>query len=295
MMHPCKPATTERPDRKSGDGVAWVHFLLCGVAAMLTPATLVGQTSSAAPPAKPAGTQAVAPSQAVPPKKLDNKEIAQRPYNAVFTKPQYPSTAVQQKQFTIQYVYNYAESTYTPAVPLPTVARASAKFNTPENALIALYSAMRSADFEGFLNCWDEASRAGFEAQSKSSPQYKQKLLANWKTIVADKPAVLTHRLDTVNYVILDAVIQNAFGPGKPFDDSEVLVFEKGRWVLSNQFQTDGLITQHDLKAKGDKVTYDFDLRPLLPEGGAGTAANHAQEEFLKAHNKMSTVTETVE
>ena len=251
----------------------------------------VGETGPApAPQATPA-----AGAQPAAPKKLENKDIAQRPYNAIFTKPQYPSTPVQQKQFTVQYVYNYAESTYTPAVPMPSVAKSALKFNTPENALIALYSAMRSADFDGFLNCWDEPSRTDFEAQAKASPKFKQQLLGNWKTIVAGKAIVLTHRLDTVNYIILDAVIQNAYGPGKSFDDSEVLVFEKGRWVLSNQFQTDGLIAQHDFKTTGDMKSYDFDLRPLLPEGGAGTAANHAQEQFLKAHNKTSVVTQTVE
>jgi len=269
-------------------GAALAAALLCAFA----PSMQAQQT--AAPAAGPAVPAAPAAGQQLP-KGLDNQHIAERPYNPIFTKPQFPSSPMQQKQFTVQYVYNYAESTYTPAVPLPTPSRSAIKFDTPENALIALYSAMRAPDFDGFLNCWDEPSRAALQAQVKNSAAFKQKLLDAWKTMVADKPILLTHRLDTVNYIVLDAVIQNAYGPGKPFEDSEVLVFEKGRWVLSNQFQIDGLITQHLLKAQGDKVSYDFDLRPLLPEGGAGTAANHAQEQFLKAHNKTSTVTQTVE
>ena len=265
------------------------------LSALLLCAFTIGATAQQ--PAGPAVAGGTAAGQA--PKQVDNAHVSDRPYNAIFTKPQFPSTGMQQKQFTLQYVYNYAESTYTPAVPLPSVGRSTAKFDTPENALIALYSSMRAGDYDAFLNCWDEPSRAGLEAQAKTTPEFKNKLMANWKTMVAGKPILLTHRLDTVNYIILDATIQNANGPGKSLEDPEVLVFEKGRWVFSNKFRTDGLVSQHAFtapgKVMGDKVTYNFDLRPLLPEPGPGAAANHAQQAFLKTHNRSAAVTETVE
>lgn len=303
MMYTDGAVTRRRTGAKRCHGCAAAWTLRCLspaplllIGLLITAAVARAQTIPPAPAASASPVQTPAVGlPAGPPRKLDNKEIAQRPYNPIFTPPQFPSSQRQQKQFTVQYVYNYAESTYTPAVPLPSVAKSAAKFDTPENALIALYSTMRNADFSGFLNCWDEPSRAALDAQMKASPPAKQELLAAWKNLIAGKTILLTHRLETVNYVVLDAVVQNAYGPGRPFADSEVLVFEKGRWTLSNQFQTDGLITQHDFKAEGDKVTYDFDLRPLLPEGGAGAAANHAQEAFLKTHNQRSAVSETVE
>lgn len=111
-----------------------VAAVLC--AGAISAPTMPAQTTPA--PRKPAAADADAP---VVPQinthPLGAKELAKRPYSPVLPAPLYPSTPRKQSQFVVQYVYNYAQSTYSPPVNLPQVSRASAQRDTPEGTLIA--------------------------------------------------------------------------------------------------------------------------------------------------------------
>ena len=50
----------------------------------------------------------------------DSQHLKDVPYNESLPKPIFPSTPRVQKEFTVRYIYDYAMSTYTPAVTLAT-------------------------------------------------------------------------------------------------------------------------------------------------------------------------------
>lgn len=137
-----------------------------------TPAQTPTQTPVQPPATKPPAPAAAKPLVPDGPLASDNKhytskDLSVRPYSPAIPAPLYPSSQRKQSQFTVQYVFNYATSNYTPPVPLALVSRAAARHDSPEAALTAYYSAMRSGDYEAWLQCWDEPSRKALEATTK--------------------------------------------------------------------------------------------------------------------------------
>ena len=105
--------------------------------AVFTPVlVLVAQTTQVARPATPD----VAPVSGA--RSFDYSHLKDRPYTFGLPTPSFPSSARVQREFVVEYLYDYATSTYTPEVSLPIVPVAQFKRDTPENALIALFSAM---------------------------------------------------------------------------------------------------------------------------------------------------------
>jgi hypothetical protein len=254
------------------------------------------QSAATTPVAKVQAPQA-APAVTTPAAKRSYtaKDTAQRPYSPALPAPLYPSTPRKQSQFTVQYVYNYAQSNYTPAVTLPLVSRAAAKRDTPEAALIAFYSAMRSGDYEAWLQCWDEPSRRDLVAKTKEQKNGPEYWRALWRQFYTGRRFVLMDRLETVNYVILDVQIEDPNKPGQNMPDSEVLVGHEGQWWVSNAFTNDGLVMNYDTSAPTNKVTKEYDIAPTKELVGPAKVSGDSQKDFFAHHASTASLTRTVE
>ncbi len=247
---------------------------------------------------KPAIGQALPDGNAAAPGSLTPRvstDIAKRPYTSALPAPLYPSTPRKQSQFTVQYIYNYAQSSYSPPVVLPLLSRGAGKHDTPESTLAAYYSAMRSGDYEGWLQCWDEPSRKALEARTKQQKNGAEYWRALWRQYFANKRFVLKDRLETVNYIILDTDIEDPAHPGAKQPDSEVLTSKLGQWYLTNEFTDDGLVMNFDPSAPTAKAVKQFEIAPISQLVGPATLSGQAQKDFFARHTVSSSLTRTME
>lgn len=258
----------------------------------------------------PVYAQAVRPAQAPPPPgqsapsaapsntvqvPLSSRQLSQRAYSAALPAPLYPATPRKQGQFTVQYVYNYAQSNYAPPVTLPILSRAAATHDTPEGSLTAFYAAMRSGDYEAWLQCWDEPSRRALEAITKSKKNGPEYWRSIWRQIYTGRRITLVDRIETVNYIILDTEIDDPAKPTAKQLDSQVLVGQAGKWLLTNEFTNDGLVENYDPAARVSSVTKDYEIAPLSSLTGPAALSGEAQRDFFAHHAKSASLTRTVE
>lgn len=257
---------------------------------------MASPAQTAAPAKAPAAAQAI-PAVTAPQytHSYSAKDIARRPYSPAIPAPLYPSTPRKQSQFTVQYVYNFAQSTYSPSVTLPLVSRASVRRDTPEAALTAFYSAMRSGDYEAWLQCWDEPSRRDLEAQTKEKKNGAEYWRALWRQFYAGKQFVLLDRLETVNYIILDAAIDDPTKPNGRQMDSQTLVGHEGQWWVTNAFTNDGLVMNFDPSAPTTEAVKEYDLAPAKDLAGPAALTGQAQKDFYAHHTSTASLTRTVE
>ena len=257
------------------------HLRKAALAALLV--TLPGAAQQVEVPRTPAPTQTTDPAY----KAFDAQHLKDMPYGGNLPRPAYPSTERVQRAFTVEYVYDYAYSTYQPAVELPTVSPLQAKRDTPEAALIAMFSAMRTGNYEAFVQCFDEAGKAHLAAIAKEQNQGAAFWQGMWKKAIGNKGVLLIDRVETVGYIILNARF-NTPTNNAPFPN----IFKNvgGQW-----FATD------DLGQRADQMLMSF--RPSLAGEiirvqpvpvaqlvGPAKQQGEAQAEFLKNHDTRSTM-----
>lgn len=254
---------------------------------LLVTGAAVAQVTPNATKATPATGKAAAPN-----KRYTNKEIADRPYSPeLLPKPMYPSSPREQKQFTAQFIYNYAQSNYTPAVVLPNSINASK--NTLETALTAFYSAMQAGDYDAWLLCWDEPSRAAFVKDATENHHDATYWRGMWKQAFEGKRVLLIDRIEMVGYVILDVKIVdkvegNRPGASKAYDVPSVFKNDGGRWLLTNELSSDPMLTS--FMPGQDKVVYEHSVLPISEIANEQRDLREAQKLFFENHVKTAQV-----
>jgi hypothetical protein len=168
---------------------------------------------------------------------LDSSHLKDRPYGGSLPRPAYPSTERVQREFVVQYVYDYAYSAYNPAASIPNQPRQQADRSTPEGALTALFSAMRTGDYEGWLACWDEQTRKQLVDTKRQDYRDPAAWLKAWKSSIAGKEVSLIDRVETVSYIILDIRFAGA-------SVNAPIVFKsvKGQWYATNELRDDQML-----------------------------------------------------
>ncbi len=216
---------------------------------------------------------------------IDAQHLKDVPYGEALPKPLYPSSQRLQKEFVIRYIYDYAISTYTPAVKLPQVPRAQVDRKTPEAALVALVSAMRSGDYEAWLQCWDEPARKGFEETAKSGQADAAKFKKGWATAFAGKDIMLIDRIELVADVILDARVQGG-GNTTPFPT--VFRHIQGEWFATQELGNNAFLGSYQPGLAGidNRVT----PVPLSMLPNSKDPNYTAQAEFLHNHALVPSV-----
>jgi hypothetical protein len=233
--------------------------------------------------------QPAAPGQV---KSFDSQHLTQRPYDASLPKPIFPSTPREQKEFTVRYIYDYAESTYSPPAALPTVTKLQFDRSTPEGAMTAFVSTMQEGDYDGWLQCWDEESRKAFTDAAKTGKQDAAYWKKVWQTAVAGRTITLDYRLELVGYVILDARMAM---PGKPPSELFPTVFKNvsGKWLATTGLGTS--IFLGDWRPGVAGIDNRVTPQPLAGATGGWVQQAEAQQQFLKQHATRSEVVQAAQ
>ncbi len=166
---------------------------------------------------------------------ITSANLKDRTYSDSWPKPSFPSSERAGKQFTVEYVYRYVQSDYTPAVVLPQVRHSEAESDTPEHTLIALLSAVKTLDYDWWLSLWDTKSQQLFRDEATAKKQDSAYWKAVWQKQYVGKPATLVSRIETVNDIMLEFRV-GPLQPGAGTGLQPVIVKrENGRWVLTRE------------------------------------------------------------
>ncbi len=195
-----------------------------------------------------------------------------------------------QRTFTVEYVYDYAISTYQPAVDLPTISALQAKRDTPEDALIAFVSAARTGNYDAFIECLDDAGKARMQALSKD-PKQANPLWQGVKQFYANKPVQLLDRVETAGYVILDTRF-NTPTANAPFPN--IFKYVSGKWLATDELgqRADQMLMTFRPSLAGETIRVQ--PVPVAKLAGAGRQQIEAQDKFPKNHDLRNSMVETV-
>lgn len=218
---------------------------------------------------------------------IDSQHMTERPYNASLPKPIFPSTPREQKEFTVRYIYDYAESTYSPPATLPTITRLQFDRSTPEGALIALVSAMQEGDYDGWLQCWDQESQKAFTDAKQDAASWKK----NAQASIAGKTVVLVYRIELTSYVILDTRLVSGKNQSLPFPS--VFRNVNGKWFATNALGSNNFLGYWQPGVAG----IDNRTSPVPAAGLTGISAQvaDAQQQFIKQHATRSEVVQAAQ
>lgn len=150
--------------------------------------------------------------------------------------PIYPVEVTESKEFTLEYVYRYYLQKYKQPLQLNYVNKEDMNFTSPENALVALVSAITAANIQAFLESWDTISRAELAANFVN-PESAEAIRQEWKNLYENSKLFLLSRIDRKGFVILEYVIKK--------ENHEDLVEriniaeEDGKWKATNKFSKD--------------------------------------------------------
>jgi len=107
-----------------------------------------------------------------------------------------PRLVTANKKVIVENVTTVAVGTWTPAVPVTAVSRASASYATPEKAAVALLSAMAAGDYAWWLSIWSPEARALMTQRYQESGRTSADIVANWRGILTERPAVLVGKAE---------------------------------------------------------------------------------------------------
>ena len=211
---------------------------------------------------------------------FDLTHLKDRPYTNDLPKPSYPSTERVQREFVVEYLYDYAFSAYTPVVKMPVLPAAQFQRDTPEHALIALFSAMRSGDFENWMKGWDEKERTQLEKGAKEQKQDAVFWRKLWSGAFSSaKDVELVDRIETASkYVILDVRLPGTNLLRVP----NAFKLVQGQWLATNELSTNPILYQFRPELAGVvNMVPPVDVSLLDKEN---TAETETQQQFLYQH-----------
>jgi hypothetical protein len=217
---------------------------------------------------------------------FDMQHLKDVPYSGSLPKPIFPSSDRVQRSFIVEYVYDYAYSTYRPEVQLPVVSPLQAKRDNPEDALIAFFSAMRTGDYEAFLKCWDDATQATLRAQAKDKNQGAAYWQNIWKQMFGNKQVLLADRMETNGYVILDTRFSTPAGSAA-FPNIFKLVGQQ--WLATNDLSADPLIMNIPPRLAGEIIRVQPTASAKL-SNPADKQQLQSQADFLRYHDTRDNI-----
>jgi hypothetical protein len=220
--------------------IAQPGLLLCCTATLLATLLPVSQPATAQTAAKRAPAPPAPPLALDKPISADN--LTERGYTDGWPKPSYPSTDREKKQFTVEYVYRYAQSDYNPPVAVPQITHAQSQTDTPEHTFLAFMSALKSQDYDWWLSLWDTRSQQMFRDEAVAKKQDAAFFKAMWQQQFAGRPVTLVSRLETVGDIVLEYRLGVAAqGKQAPLYPAPMRN-ENGRWVLTRELSDQAFV-----------------------------------------------------
>lgn len=199
-------------------------------------------------------------------------------------KPLYPTTEREDSKFTVQYVYNFARYRYTPAVEVEAVKRATASYETPEQACVAFLSSMTSLDYDWWLSNWDKDSRQRLEADNDAHHQDSTFWRSAWQRAFTGRRITLEQRLESGPYVLIVYRVDDVRDPGASFSHLLAFRLNNNQWMATEELAADSLYL-YALDGRS-RISQNEILSPVQGYDPAFNDSRKGQMEFLADYPK---------
>jgi hypothetical protein len=155
--------------------------------------------------------------------------------------PDFSTTKPEVKKVRVENTYYYRLMQYEPLVQIKLLSRPEdSSYKTPEEALISILSAMFAKNYNWWLQGWTQSAISFKKSQNQKENRTADGWVRGWTKLLINKQAILTHRAETGNYVILGYKLIDAAHPANTAIDSELdFTFENGRWLATNDLASD--------------------------------------------------------
>lgn len=138
-------------------------------------------------------------------------------------------------EFVVEKYYTFPVYYYKQPLLLSEIEHASASYSTPEDTFISFISSMKALDKDWFLESWDASSRLKINEEF-SDPNFQNQVFAAWKDTFVSAEINLFRRVDTANFIILEAKVGQE---GNSFNLIHRFIFEEGKWLVTRKYSDD--------------------------------------------------------
>ncbi len=148
------------------------------------------------------------------------------------------------KTLSVETVYPYSIQTYTPPWSVSTtVARAQARYDTPEACLEAYFSSMAAFDYSWNNQAWDSKSLAQMALGDRRDGMTPDKWIALWRENFAGRAFELLTKITYGKYVLIEYQ-RLPLAKGEPAAvETMALVLENKEWKLTQALASDPLLS----------------------------------------------------
>ncbi len=166
--------------------------------------------------------------------------------SATMPPPKFPSAKPESKRLVVQHVYDYVRHVFEPAHAMKPVARQQASYTTPEDAFVALYSAMYAGDHAWWSSSWDKESRALMASRDKKLARSPDAWTKAWKKQLQGRRVYITERVDSGRYAFVVFELRDAAGKVS-FRSMSTFKPDGKRWWATQELARDAMF-HHYLK-----------------------------------------------
>jgi len=151
-------------------------------------------------------------------------------------KPVYKTTRAKYEEIKEEVVYPYEVMDYVGRVKLDLIQNKSdAKYDTPEGALVSLFSAVYEGEYDWWLNSWTKESGLKLKEDLDSEDELTEK----WRSLFKDSYVALISRIETGKYVLLYYNVATKERNKIIQRQTIAFVKEDGKWLATNELSAD--------------------------------------------------------
>ncbi|WP_028100701.1 hypothetical protein [Pseudoduganella violaceinigra] len=112
------------------------------------------------------------------------------------------------KKVVVETYTTVGVSTFVPPQPVTALTRGAAGYSTPEKAAVALLSAMAAGDYDWWISMWSPEARALMEKRYRDSGRQPADIVANWRGLLSERPAVLLGKAEYARQRVTYALVR---------------------------------------------------------------------------------------
>ena len=179
--------------------------------------------------------------------------------------PAVKSTPSRIKALVVEKTYLYRVYEVAPPVRLDPDAfpATDASAKRPEATLQEQFVAMKTGDYQRFLNTWTVASQADLNARNKANKQDKDFWLAKWHQLLPGKALEVRNFIVYARFVLIQYALVDVRSGAVAGKDTVAFVKENGVWKMTQELAYEPILGNWDNLSGRVQVPPESMIPPL--------------------------------
>jgi len=152
--------------------------------------------------------------------------------------PIFPVGEVQERDLIVESLYRYKVYPYEPIQKIKYIDIEDSKYDTPEQTVFGHFSAMKSGDYDWFLETWTKESRIIMRESDKKRGRSKEFWVKTWDKVLSSREPYITSRIESGDYVFIVYSLKDSNGVVQ-FEDTLALELAGSFWKISQRLSSD--------------------------------------------------------